>query len=215
MSLSAKLRRTPLRIVTGAFILNSGISKLRADQKAAEGSRDMAANAYPALEKVPPKPFIKTLAVGETALGAALLLPVVPAAVAGLGLMGFSGALLGMWWRTPGMHEEGSIKPTQQGITIAKDVWMLGIGASLVIGSVVDPAHDKKLELTTDAKVATARRAAKTSYAAKLIRARAETKAARAAHKISKRTAKQVYTAKGAASTAKDVGHKAFDLVTP
>jgi hypothetical protein len=134
-----------------------------------------------------------------------------------------------MWWRTPGMHEEGSIRPTQQGVTIAKDVWLLGIGSSLVIGSVVDPAHDKAVELTTGAKVATARRTAKASSGMKVMRARAEARAAKAARKAARKTAKQVYTAKGAAktakgaaksakgavTTAKDATHKAFDLVTP
>jgi hypothetical protein len=32
-SVAAKLRRAPLRIVTGAFILNSALSKLGADEK--------------------------------------------------------------------------------------------------------------------------------------------------------------------------------------
>ncbi len=222
MSLSAKLRRTPSRLVTGGFILNSGIGKLQSDEQTAKALHGMAAGAYPALEKVPPKPFLKVVAVSEIALGSALLLPIVPAGVAGLGLLGFSGSLLGMWWRTPGMHEEGSIRPTQQGIAIAKDVWMFGIGASLVIGSVVDPAHDKAVELTTGAKVATVRRATKASSGVKVMRARAEARAAKAARKTAKRTAKQVYTAKGAAktakgaaTTAKDITHKAFDLVTP
>jgi hypothetical protein len=211
MSLSAKLRRTPSRAATGAFILNSGIEKLSGTDETAKALHAMASGAFPALEKIPPKPFLKAVAAGEIAIGSALLLPIVPAGVAGLALMGFSGSLLGMWWRTPGMHEEGSIRPTQQGMTIAKDVWMFAIGTSLVIGSVVDPAHDKKVELTSGAKVATARRTAKASSAAKLLRARAETRAARAAHKASK----QVYTAKGAVATAKGVSQKAFDLVTP
>jgi hypothetical protein len=229
MSLSAKLRRTPSRLVSGGFILNSGISKLSADEQTAKALHDMAAGAYPVFEKMPPKAFVKALAAGEIAIGSALLLPIVPAGLAGLALVGFSGGLLGMWWRTPGMHEEGSIRPTQQGVTIAKDVWLLGIGSSLVIGSVVDPAHDKTVELTTGAKVATARRTAKASSGMKVMRARAEARAAKAARKAARKTAKQVYTAKGAAktakgaaksakgavTTAKDATHKAFDLVTP
>jgi hypothetical protein len=30
------------------------------------------------------------------------------------------------------MRQEGSLRPTQQGIPLAKDVWMLGIGISLI-----------------------------------------------------------------------------------
>ena len=31
------------------------------------------------------------------------------------------------------MHEPGSLRPTHQGTAIAKDVWMLGVGAGLVV----------------------------------------------------------------------------------
>ena len=36
MSLSAKLRRAPIRIATGAFILNSGLGKLHGDEDTAK-----------------------------------------------------------------------------------------------------------------------------------------------------------------------------------
>jgi hypothetical protein len=61
-----------------------------------------------------------------------LLVPVVPAAVAGAALTAFSLGTLGLYLRTQGMREEGSLRPTQQGIPLAKDVWMLGIGISLI-----------------------------------------------------------------------------------
>lgn len=133
MPLAAKLRRAPGRIATGAFILNSGLTKFRADEETVKALHNTAASAFPVLEKIEPKQFLKLLAAGEIALGGALLAPVVPAALAGLGLAGFSSALLTMWWRTPGMHEPGSLRPTHQGTAIAKDVWMLGVGAGLVV----------------------------------------------------------------------------------
>lgn len=133
MTLAAKLRRAPVRIATGAYILNSGMGKLDAGAEQAGGLHAMASGAYPFLRKVPPATFAKGLAAGEIALGGALLVPIVPAGLAGLALVGFAGSLLGMYWRTPGMHEEGSPKPTMQGAPIAKDVWMLGIGTSLII----------------------------------------------------------------------------------
>ncbi len=43
------------------------------------------------------------------------------------------------------MHEEGSPRPTVQGSGVAKDVWMLGIGTSLVIDSVVTPVSNTAL----------------------------------------------------------------------
>jgi hypothetical protein len=35
--------------------------------------------------------------------------------------------------QTPGMREEGSIKPTQAGTALAKDVWLVGAGLSLLL----------------------------------------------------------------------------------
>src|SRR5579875_3083892 len=127
MSLSAKLRRAPLRAVTGAFILNSGVGKLGADDETAKNLHGMASGTYGFLGNLQPGTFTKALGVGEVAVGSALLLPIVPPAVAGL-----SGALVNLYWRTPGLHEEGNPRPTSAGIPMAKDVWMLGIGTGLV-----------------------------------------------------------------------------------
>jgi uncharacterized membrane protein YphA (DoxX/SURF4 family) len=171
MTIAAKLRRAPLRIVTGAYILNAGLSKFSASDDIAKTQHDASRSAYPAVEKLSPKTFVKVVGAGETALGAALLLPIVSPFVAGLGLTGFSGALLGMYWKTPGMHEEGSPRPTVPGSGVAKDVWMFGIGTSLMIDSVVTPVSDSALKgrvrtravLKAEAKAArkSAQRAAK------------------------------------------------------
>jgi hypothetical protein len=48
----------------------------------------------------------------------------------------FSAGLLGLHLRTPGMRRAGSLRPTQQGLPIAKDVWMLGAG--LVVDALTD-----------------------------------------------------------------------------
>ena len=73
----------------------------------------------------------KLLALAETALGAALLTPIVPRVVAGLGLTAFSSSLLWMYHKTPGLTVDG-VRPTPDGVAIAKDVFLLGIGLSLV-----------------------------------------------------------------------------------
>lgn len=148
MGISAKTRRAPLRITTGAFILNSGLGKFGADDETAKYLHESAKRLSPQFERVSPQVFAKTLAVGEVALGTALLVPVVPPLAAGVGLTAFAGSLLTMWWRTPGMHHEGSIRPTHAGIPVAKDVWMLGAGSSLVLDALSTPAHDKRVELT-------------------------------------------------------------------
>jgi hypothetical protein len=93
----------------------------------------MASNAYPVLKQVDPPMFLRGLAAAEIGLGAALVLPTVPALLAGAGLTAFSAGLLGLYVRTPGMREEGSLRPSQQGIPLAKDVWLLGIGVGLVV----------------------------------------------------------------------------------
>ncbi len=138
MALPVKLRHLPQRIATGAFILNSGIGKLNADEETAAQLHGFAVGTYPFLAKLKPQDFVRLLGGTEIALGAALLLPVVPSALAGAGLAVFSGGLLGLYARTPGMRKEGSPLPTQQGIPIAKDVWMLGIGLGLVLDDLTD-----------------------------------------------------------------------------
>lgn len=129
-----RLSHIPLRLATGAFILNSGLSKRDLPSEAAEGLQGMAANAVPQVKTMDPKVFGQTLSTGEIALGATLLTPFVPSALAGAALTVFSGALLRMYLNTPGMTQEGSrFKPSQQGTAIAKDVWLMGVGVSLVI----------------------------------------------------------------------------------
>ena len=133
MGISIKAGHLPQRIAAGAFILNSGIGKLSADEETAAQLHGFAAGTYPFLNKLKPGDFVRALAVTEIALGAALLIPVVPAAVAGAGLTAFSGGLLGLYAKTPGIRKQGTPLPTQQGTALAKDVWMLGIGLGLVI----------------------------------------------------------------------------------
>lgn len=138
MRISVKARHLPPRIATGAFILNSGIGKLSADEAAATQLHGFAAGTYPFLNKLKPKDFVRLLAATEITLGTALLIPVVPAAVAGAGLAAFSGGLLGLYVRTPGMRKQGTPLPTEQGTALAKDVWMAGIGLGLMIDDLTD-----------------------------------------------------------------------------
>lgn len=127
-----RLTNLPERVAAGAFILNSGLGKLKADQETAEHLHGMAKGTYPMLESLPADQFAKALALAEVALGGALLLPVVGDRLAGLGLTAFAGGLVGLYLRTPGMRKDGSVLPSQKGTAIAKDVWLLGIGLGLV-----------------------------------------------------------------------------------
>ena len=137
-----KLWHVPLRIAAGAFILNSGLSKRGSTGEAAEAPHGMAATAYPQFKNLEPEKFVTLLSTGEVALGAALLLPFFPARLAALGLTVFSVGLNGLYLKLPGMTQEGDIRPTQQGIGLAKDAWLTAIGLALLIDSLNDRDRD-------------------------------------------------------------------------
>ena len=141
--MSFRLWHVPVRAATGAYIFNSGMTKRDAPPEAAERMHGFASSAYPQLADVPPERFASSLSMAEMAVGAVLLTPIVPTGLAGLVLTGFSSALLGLYLKTPGMTEDGSIRPSEQGIPLAKDAWMLGIGLALVIDS-MSPSGKRK-----------------------------------------------------------------------
>ncbi len=120
------------RVSAGAFILNSGLGKRDVPAEAAAGMHGFAVGTYPFLSKVPPEQFVKGLSTAEIVIGGALLTPFVPTALAGALLTGFSGGLLGLYLKTPGMRKEGSVFPTEQGLSLAKDSWLVGIGIGLL-----------------------------------------------------------------------------------
>jgi hypothetical protein len=133
MALPITLSEIPARVSAGAFILNSGLGKRGADEAAAAGLHGFASGTYPFLKSVPPEQFAKVLATSEIVIGAALLTPFVPTIVAGTALTAFSGGLLGLYLKTPGMRKEGSLAPTQEGLALAKDSWLVGIGLSIML----------------------------------------------------------------------------------
>lgn len=129
------MRNVPTRLITGAYILHSGITKLSAGPEQEQGLYATASGAYPALQGLTPHRFVRTLAMTEIAIGTLLLTPFVPAGLAGLVLTTFSGGLVGMYLRTPALHKPHSVWPTAAGTAISKDSWMLGIGVGMLIGS--------------------------------------------------------------------------------
>jgi hypothetical protein len=129
-----KLSHLPLRLATGAFILNSGLGKRGLQGEAAEGLHGMASVTLPApLQEMDATEFAQLLSRAEIALGVALLAPFVPSRLAGAALTAFGGGLLSLYIRTPGMRQEGSIRPTQAGTALAKDVWLVGAGLTLLL----------------------------------------------------------------------------------
>jgi hypothetical protein len=173
------------RIATGAFILNSGLGKRGADEGTAAGLHGFASGTYPFLKNVPPATFAKALSTAEISIGTLLLTPFVPTAVAGAALTGFSGGLLGLYLRTPGMTKPGrSVAPTQDGLPIAKDVWMFGIGIGLITQGLLD-----RKSRAAAADTAAERRAARTK--AKQARQAQARKAAKVSKRASRKAARQ------------------------
>jgi hypothetical protein len=127
-------------VSAGAFILNSGLGKRGADEAAAAGIHGFATGTYPFLKSIPPQDFARYLSTAEIAIGAMLLTPFVPTVVAGAALTAFSGGLLGLYLRTPGMRKEGSLAPTEAGLALAKDAWLAGIGLSIVLRGLSGPS---------------------------------------------------------------------------
>lgn len=181
----SRLSHVPLRVAAGSFILNSGLTKWSGDAETAAGLHGFAAGTYPVLKKVQPPLFLKVLAAGEIALGAALLTPVVSPTKAGAGLTAFAGGLLGLYAKTPGMRD--GIRPTQDGTAIAKDVWLLGIGTSLLIDGQGDSLKVRKAEKKT---------------------AKAERKAAKAEKKAAKRGASDGLVSTSQKKALKKAGKK-------
>lgn len=121
-----------LRGVTGAFVLNSGLSKRNLPTEAAQGLQGFAATGIPQVSKLDPDTFGKTIAYSEIGVGAALLTPFVPKKIAGAALGTFSAGLLSMYFRNPNMTQSDGIRPSQEGTALGKDSFMLAIAGALL-----------------------------------------------------------------------------------
>jgi uncharacterized membrane protein YphA (DoxX/SURF4 family) len=129
-----RLREIPGRLSAGAYILHAGWEKWSTtSEERANGLHAMASGAYPFFRDIPPTTFVKGLAASEMAVGSAILAPIVPRRVAGALLTAFAGGLVTMYLRTPALHKPRSYWPTQSGVAVSKDVWMLGIGLGLLL----------------------------------------------------------------------------------
>lgn len=121
-----------LRGVTGAFVTNAGVGKIGMPAEHSAGIQQAAASGIPALAKLPSDKFGSWLGWAETAIGATLLAPFVPNRVAGAALTAFSGGLLSMYFRNPENTEADGIRPSQEGMALSKDVFVLAIGLALM-----------------------------------------------------------------------------------
>ena len=131
----------PTRVAAGAFILNSGVSKLKSDDAHLDQVFSTAITAYPFLESMGATRFGRLLGTYETTVGSALLMPFVSDRRAGVILLPLTIALVGLYIKIPGMRQEGSLRPSSQGIALAKDSWLLGIALSLLLSSKKEKNH--------------------------------------------------------------------------
>jgi len=137
-----KTWQLPIRLAAGAYTLNSGLSKRGIPDEAAAGMHGMASGAFPQFSSMESQQFIKLLSAGEIALGTALLLPFVPAGLVGAGLSALGAGLVRLYLKTPGMTDDSGIRPTPDGIGLAKDVWLFAIGLALLIDGLSDGDED-------------------------------------------------------------------------
>jgi hypothetical protein len=143
--MATKLWHVPVRLATGAIILDQGLLKLDADEDTAKWLHGQAVQAFPQFADMEPKEFVRLLSTAEIALGAALLgIGFVPSGLAGLALGVFGGSLTRLYLKAPGTRREGTIAPSQQGITLAKDSWMLAIGTALVLDALFGSGRKRK-----------------------------------------------------------------------
>ena len=118
--MATKLWHVPVRLATGAIIVDQGLQKLGADEDTAKWLHGQAVQAFPQFADMEPKDFVQLLSASEIALGAALLgIGFIPSSLAGLGLSIFAGSLTRLYLTAPGTRREGTVAPSQQGVGLA------------------------------------------------------------------------------------------------
>jgi hypothetical protein len=45
---------------------------------------------------------------------------------------------MGPYLRVPGLRRDGSVRPTELGLSLAKDTWMVAAGAAVLVHAVTD-----------------------------------------------------------------------------
>ena len=113
-----KFSNAALRLTAGALILDAGVKKLKADEGTYAFLQQMAATGVPAVSKLDAATFGKLISGAETALGATLLTPFIPARLAGAGLTAFAANLMTMYFRNPDMHDR--VLPPHPGRSAAR-----------------------------------------------------------------------------------------------
>lgn len=128
------LSSVALRAIPGLFILNSGVGKIGMPAEASAGTQEFAASGIPALKKLPADKFGSILGWSEAAVGGAMLAPFVSNRLAGIGVTALGAGLLTLYFNNEGNTKDDGIRPTDEGISLAKDSWLVAIGLGLIFG---------------------------------------------------------------------------------
>lgn len=128
----SKLSSIFLRALPGAYIINSGVGKVGMPAEASEGLQQYAATGMPLVKAIPADKFGTALGAAEVGIGALLLAPFVGNRLAGAGLTAFSAGLLSLYFADPANTQSDGVRPTDEGLSLSKDVFMLAIGAALM-----------------------------------------------------------------------------------
>ena len=129
-----RARDMPLRVAAGGALLLSGLSKRAINDDEAARLHTLATGGFAQLAPLEPASLVDLLSRGEIALGAALVTPQVPSGTLGAALAGFAAGLLRVYWKAPDLRQPGRLRPTDQGASVAKDIWLMAItGAALLL----------------------------------------------------------------------------------
>lgn len=128
-----KLSNIPLRAIPGAFIVNAGLGKLGMDAESSKGLQDFAATGIKELKQLPSDKFGQIIGASEIAVGGALLAPFVSNRIAGAGLTAFGAGLLTLYFGDDDNTLDDGIRPSEQGLPLAKDSWLLAAGLTLLL----------------------------------------------------------------------------------
>lgn len=143
----SKLSSIFLRALPGAYIINSGVGKIGMPAEASEGLQQYAATGVPFVKTIPAEKFGTVLGASEVGIGALMLAPFVGNRLAGAGLTAFSAGLLSLYFANPENTQADGVRPTDEGLSLSKDVFMLAIGAALMADG-----NDKKAKKNKKAK---------------------------------------------------------------
>ena len=134
-----RLRNMPTRLATGAYILHAGWEKWHGNEAQAVGVHGMASGAFPMFKEMPATDFLKTLSVGEMAVGAALVAAARATRDRGRCPDRLLGRALDHVTETDGMHKPGSIWPTHRAPRSRRTSGCSGIGLGLIVDGTAEP----------------------------------------------------------------------------